>query len=86
MLSNTLFEPFKTNLSIKLFPLNSNGLRVFYFFALQGGYKTPLPVQTSEGANKKYFENQEKRVCILIHLVQMSEGSFYNVEIIKDDK
>ncbi len=33
-----------------------------------------LPVQTSEGVNKKYFENQEKRVCILIPLVQMSEG------------
>ena len=32
----------------------------------------PPPVQTSEGVNKKCFSNQEKRVCILIPLVQMN--------------
>ncbi|HAI92191.1 MAG TPA: hypothetical protein DCM21_06640 [Butyrivibrio sp.] len=39
----------------------------------------PLPVQTSEGGkNKKCFSNQEKRVCILIPLVQMSEEINFN--------
>lgn len=40
--------------------------------------KKAFSVQTSEEINKKHFENQEKWVCILILLVQMSEGINFN--------
>lgn len=46
---------------------NEKRIKIFNFFDLQGGYKTSLPVQTSEGGvNKKYFENQENG-CAFCH-------------------